>query len=381
MVLHISNGYLGLSNVHQSLYRVFDKKGVNQIIFAPVRKDKAPRKERNINFENKDSKIIFSRRLEIHHKVLFRNKINFLYEDLIKGINPNEIELSHATTLYSDGAIALRLFEKYGIPYIVTVRSTDLVFNKYRPDLSSLARKILLYAEKIVFVNKSMPQKLLKSNSFRSISSRVSQKVVLSNNGVDKIWLSNKSPKKDVLGTPINILYVGRFTKPKNIIRLIKAVEKVNSTNKGFILTIVGGKGRQKKKVVDLASRFQSFINFVGPIYDREELIKQFRRNDIFAMPSYKETFGQVYIEALSQGLPVLYAKNEGIDGVLSENIGEKVDPYSISAISRGLERMVNDYGNYDLVNINFDHFDWNIIAEQYINIYNSIVSKKTINE
>lgn len=32
-------------------------------------------------------------------------------------------------------------------------------------------------------------------------------------------------------------------------------------------------------------------------------------------MPSHKETFGLVYAEAMSQGLPIIYTKNQGFDG------------------------------------------------------------------
>ena len=37
------------------------------------------------------------------------------------------------------------------------------------------------------------------------------------------------------------------------------------------------------------------------------------KEHQIFAMPSFNETFGLVYIEALSQNLPILYTKSEGI--------------------------------------------------------------------
>ncbi len=44
-------------------------------------------------------------------------------------------------------------------------------------------------------------------------------------------------------------------------------------------------------------------------------------------MPSRAETFGLVYVEALLNGLPILYTKNEGIDEMY-DNVGEAVDSF-----------------------------------------------------
>ena len=36
-------------------------------------------------------------------------------------------------------------------------------------------------------------------------------------------------------------------------------------------------------------------------------------------MPSFPETFGLVYVEAMSQGLPIIYTKGQGIDGYFED--------------------------------------------------------------
>lgn len=51
----------------------------------------------------------------------------------------------------------------------------------------------------------------------------------------------------------------------------------------------------------------------------KKQLREAFSISDIFVMPSKPETFGLVYVEALSQGLPILYAKGEGFDGYFDE--------------------------------------------------------------
>ena len=60
---------------------------------------------------------------------------------------------------------------------------------------------------------------------------------------------------------------------------------------------------------------YKEYMTYYGEITDKKTLKNLYRENDMFVMPSKNETFGLVYIEALLQGLPILYAKNEGIEG------------------------------------------------------------------
>ena len=94
-------------------------------------------------------------------------------------------------------------------------------------------------------------------------------------------------------------------------------------------------------------------------------------------MPSLYETFGLVYIEALTQNLRLLYTKGTGIDGLL-DNVGEAVESPSVERIANGLRKLIKNYGHYDgLKKMDFSYFDWDVIADQYIEMFNSIIDKK----
>ena len=43
------------------------------------------------------------------------------------------------------------------------------------------------------------------------------------------------------------------------------------------------------------------------------------KNSDIFILPSKDETFGMVYMEALSSGMAVCCSKNSGIDGIIED--------------------------------------------------------------
>lgn len=89
-------------------------------------------------------------------------------------------------------------------------------------------------------------------------------------------------------------------------------------------------------------------------------------------MISHIETFGLVYIEALSQGKPLLYTKGQGIDSLFDFSIGEKVKSTDMKDIEgRIQDLLVNRYESINL--IDFNNFRWSNIAKNYYNLYNEI--------
>ncbi|MGV8879807.1 MAG: glycosyltransferase family 4 protein [Sphingobacteriaceae bacterium] len=74
---------------------------------------------------------------------------------------------------------------------------------------------------------------------------------------------------------------------------------------------------------------------------DEEELIDHFLLSDIFVLPSKKEGFGIVFIEALSCGLPVIGGNMDGsTDALLNGELGTLIDPDDRDA----LEKAIVDY-------------------------------------
>ena len=68
-------------------------------------------------------------------------------------------------------------------------------------------------------------------------------------------------------------------------------------------------------------------------------------------MPSFNETFGLVYIEALSQNLPILYTKSEGIYKYFEEgHLGIGVEPSNITSIKKGLDFIINNYQSLKII-------------------------------
>lgn len=367
--LHICNDF-SLTRVHSQLYKRLDTTEFRQTIFNPVRQE-TPIGNNAFAFTHPLSKVVYSKPLKSIHRILFRLKIRQLYTDAKKKIDIESITFSHATTLFSDGALAYKLFKTKGIPYVVAVRVTDIdTFFRYRPDLKYLAYKILDNAEKVIFISDSLKYRFLNHPYIIKRKSKIAKKTIVIYNGVDAHWLQNIAPQKT--NEPSNLIYVGRFLRRKNVPFLMKSVVQLNKEGFNCKLTIVGNKGPDKEIIDELAALNPSFFTLTGAIHNREELQEQYRKSHIFAMPSASETFGLVYIEALSQGVPVLYCKNEGVDGIFDFKIGEACVT-SIESITEGLRTMLSKYASYELDKINFDLFDWGVISKKYLKLYEEI--------
>jgi glycosyltransferase involved in cell wall biosynthesis len=162
-------------------------------------------------------------------------------------------------------------------------------------------------------------------------------------------------------------LYVGVFDNNKDVVNLISAFKKALIIKPDLELTLVGGGGNQENEVIRETLESKA-IHYLGVILDKDELKKVYRSNDLFIMTSHSETFGLVYLEALSQGLPIIYSRGIGIDGTFPNmSIGESCDSHSEDEICEAIIKVASNYRNYDLLSVKqMMMFSWNNVALQY---------------
>lgn len=373
MILHITNDYSG-STVYMNLVRELDNLGIPQIVYNPVREQNRVGKN-SIIFKTEDSKIIYRPILNYHiDRYFYPWKILKILWDIQKQIDFTQIDFIHAHTWYSDGGVAYQLSKKYNIPFMVAIRNTDLnLFQERLKYLHPFGRKILVAANKIILISVSYRERVLEQESLKSIKAVLKEKIKILPNGVDPFWIENVTTKPSAPKPIMKLLYIGNFNSGKNVLNLIKAVISLNSGEKKCELDIVGGGGLQESEILKLIDQYPHLFNYHGKIYDKNELKDIFASCDIFAMPSRSETFGLVYVEAMTQGLPILYTENEGIDGFYDEPIGEKVSKGADeNEIQKAILKMIDNYESYQIpIKKIVNNHNWKNIASTYNKIYN----------
>lgn len=120
---------------------------------------------------------------------------------------------------------------------------------------------------------------------------------------------------------PLELLFVGRINQRKGIKYLLEALRMLKSPN--VHLTICG-------RVVDSLDLFKDYASQVDirPSVSAEELQAAYRRSDLFVFPSVAEGFGQVLLESLASGLPVLSTTHTAAPDLIEQGVqGFVVDP------------------------------------------------------
>jgi len=377
MILHITNDFAG-SKVYVQLIQKLDEMGVEQIVFTPVKTAESVGKNQ-FEFQVKSSRIIYANILnQTTDRFFYRWKIHKILREIEKQVDFSKISLIHAHTWYSDGGVAFLLHQKYRLPYLVAVQNTDLnIFYRFLPHERTFGRKILLNASKIILVSASYKKRLLEFPINAKFISELSKKMQAIPFGLANFWLENLREKPLDLedNAIVRVLYVGKFSHEKNVPNLLRGVLFYNEKYSPKIhLQIIGGGGVEAKEAETIIAQHPSDFTFLGSVTDKEKLKEFYRANSLFAMPSRRESFGLVYVEALSQGLPVLYTEGEGIDGFFQQ-IGEKV-PKNATAeeISNAFNRLILHYSTYEIPHEQLKkQLNWQNIAEIYREIYDQL--------
>ena len=274
------------------------------------------------------------------------------------------------------GGVALKLKNEKNINYIVAVRNTDInIFFRYLFHLKKIGIDIMKNASKVVFLSPAYRDFVLEKIIPSSLNKEIKAKSIIIPNGIDPFFLKNKFYRNNWNRETkkVSLLYVGNLTKNKNIETTIKVFQKLNVMGYKAKLDIVGS--GEEEKHLRLIVKDQKDIKMHGRIDKKEDLLKIYKNSDIFIMPSINETFGLVYLEAMSQGLPIIYTKGQGVDGFFSKGeVGYSVNPLDVDEITDKIVKIIDNYQNisdscYRLV----DNFSWNIIAKEYQSIYSKL--------
>lgn len=370
-VLHINCNYLG-SALHQNMIENLDELGIENYVFVPTY-------DKNIAVIEPNSNVYVAECFKKWDRILFDYKQQKILNAIERKYDVSSFDLIHAYTLYTDGNVARILSEKYGVPYVVAVRNTDInVFFKKMIHLRKRGIKTLLSSKHVFFLSNSYRNFLLEKYLDREKREKVSAKSLIIPNGIDKFWLENTFKDRDyakisesIREKQIKILYVGNIDKNKNITTTCGAKSLLEEKGWNVDFSVVG-----KICDNDVFDVIKSQVTYFTS-RPKEELIDIYRSADLFVMPSLTETFGLVYVEAMTQGLPIIYSKGQGFDGqYLDKYVGVSVEAKNAEDIASAIEVICDEY--YCMSNnaiVAASRFNWSDICRQYNEIYSEVLS------
>lgn len=201
-------------------------------------------------------------------------------------------------------------------------------------------------------------------------------------NGVDASETPGEpsAPIADLVRGDPYVLFLGRINWKKGLDRLVPALTRVRSAR----LVVAGNDEDAYRSVLDdLAGRFAvtDRIVYTGPVQgaDKAALLEHAR---VLVLPSYSENFGNVVIEAMAAGCPVIVTPEVGlakevatsgagvvVDGGL-DTLGQAID--SVFTTSE-LRQQMGERGKAAVT----ARYSWPVVAAQMEALYASVVSER----
>lgn len=258
------------------------------------------------------------------------------------------------------------------IKTIITIHSLPIT-NAQSHQYKFLGMFVWLGHQLLKFISELFASKIVYLSQFSFKTSLFPQKSVVIPN-----WISNdvnvRESKSFTSGSKIKFITVGTISYNKGFDRLLDILSSYS--NKNWELHVVGSVDSSfQPKLVEMLSNFElkSQIIFHG---FQNEVSSYFKASDIFIMLSRAETFGMVYIEAMSYGLPIIAWDIPVVHEILPKgNLILK----SNTDLESALEKLLTSPHDFNLVsqtNLNFvqDHFREKPVIKTYQKLYNQFI-------
>lgn len=177
-------------------------------------------------------------------------------------------------------------------------------------------------------------------------------------------------PKTLPAGGERKVLFVGRLAVQKNIPLLLEAVAVYLRKYGRDLRVTLAGEGELREKLEAQVSRLglAGNVTFAGALHG-EQLEAAYQDADLLALTSNQESFGLVFIEAMTKGVPIVSVDipavgnvvENGVNGVLAQQ-----DPESVAA---AFHAVLTDPARYEQMSRNnlakARIYDWDMVAAE----------------
>jgi len=176
--------------------------------------------------------------------------------------------------------------------------------------------------------------------------------IVLGSGSISGVDVNRFQPSKihrNIIRKQLNIkddclifLFVGRLKREKGVFELVEAFKNVSKRHDDVALLIVGpDEEGLKQELISRLEGHKEFVRFVDFTKTPEQYMAA---SDIFVLPSYREGFGSVIIEAASCGLPSIGSNIYGLsDAIKVGETGLLVSVRSSKLLEKAMLKLVNN--------------------------------------
>lgn len=273
-------------------------------------------------------------------------------------------DLVHAHGALWAGVIA----SFFPFPYVVTEHWSGYAEGLVRPWQVPLIRRAFAKAKARLAVSSALGEEL------KPYVGQLDVKVLP--NVVDTDFFA--PPRNRPSYPPLRILSVALFSTTKRLDTVVRALDLLVRLGMDVVLDL-GGDGPQMGELRALAHNLGvgERVRFLGHL-SPEGVRRAMHGAHIFVLPSTYETFGVVYAEALSCGLPVIATDRGGPRDFVVPEVGRLVPPGDVQAVVNAIVEIWENYGRFE-AKILHDYakrkFGEQMIANRLIGIYEHAIA------
>ena len=324
------------------------------------------------NFEKEGIKTI---RIDVKHK---HDPRHFFH--LKKILKDEKIDILHIHVWNpASGRYAILAANSCKIPIVTTEHDPfKLSF------LKNLFKKSTLEKVKTIITVSENNQKILQK-----LYPEHKKKIKVIYNGIDISWWQSqtlrftdedrKTIKKNIFLADTDtliIISIAELHERKGLKYLIEAIPDIIKKYPETKLVIIG-EGKDRKNLEHLIGRL-GIENHVLLAGKQKEIPKVLKSSDIFVLPSLREAFGLVILEAMITGLPVIASKVGGIPEIINNKNGLLVESENPEKLANTLLDLIahpdrckklSAYGQKTVL----EKFTAKKMAEEYEREYSSI--------
>ncbi len=333
-----------------------------------------------------------------------RSPVEMLQRSVSWMADPINADVVHCHTWYAQaGGLLARLL--YGAPLVITTHSLEPLRPWKREqlgrgyDFSSWVEKTALEtADAVIAVSGETREDILKH--FKVDPAKV--RVIPNGIDVEQYQYTPERSALDKAGIPQGlpyVLFVGRITRQKGIIHLVRAIKHLAP---GVGAVLLAGQpdtpeiGEEMKQGIDQIQKDREHVYWIPEMVTKADAIQFYSHARVFCCPSIYEPFGIINLEAMACGAPVVASAVGGIkEVVIPEETGilvsfdqqgeapfEAVDPEKFAQeLAAGINRIVGDPELRERLSVAGrkraeEHYSWTSIAQRVRELYREVAGK-----
>ena len=305
---------------------------------------------------------------QMHHYI---DLMQIAIDEAVATFKPDIIHCQHLW-------IAPYCASKTGVPYVATAHGTDLkglvLDSRYVPYALEGAQK----SKKIITISKQVDYEVGEKYSVPDSLRRL----IL--NGFDESIFNLKSvSRKEVLasfGLPDAghvVSFVGKLAHFKGVDLLLKAA-KIYEEEVEDVMTLIVGHGELYDELNNLRRSLGLKHVYLLGHQHQEKVADIYNIADVSTVPSRKEPFGLVAIEALACGTPVVVTNGGGLVDFVDDTIGSVIDEEDYEALAKSI---ILEIKNPDKKakrkrahEFAMKEFSWNRVINEVIDVYEKAI-------